>query len=110
MSKYYGGRRFNNYVDENVKSPASEKQVATVKEVVDKKPEEKAVNTKPESHKARTTNLCNMRRDPSISDSNVLAVISANTEITIFDTPGEFYKVNALGKEGYILKELCVKI
>lgn len=107
MPRKYGKRYdFDNDV------PAQEKQVATVKEVEEKpveKPIEKEIK-KSVALKGKTTALCNMRTAPKIEGSNILRVVHPNTDITLYDEPGDFYRVRLEGAEGYIKKELCIKM
>ena len=54
---------------------------------------------------ATVTVLSNLRESPSL-DSNILAVISENTKIKIFENHGDFYKAEFGDLKGYIKKNL----
>lgn len=107
MPRKYGKRYdFDNY------APAQEKQVDTVKEV-EEEPVEKPFKEeikKSVGLKGKTTTLCNMRTTPKIEESNILRVVQPNTDIILYEEPGDFYRVRLGGAEGYIKKELCIKM
>lgn len=105
-------RRYGKRYDFDNDAPAQEKQVATVKEV-EEKPVEKPINEeikKSVEFIGKTTTLCNMRTAPTIEGSNILRIVQPNTNIILYDEPGDFYRVRLGGIEGYIKKELCVKM
>lgn len=105
-------RKYGKRYDFDNDAPAQEKQVDTVKEVYNKpveKPIEKEIE-KSVALKGKTTTLCNMRTAPTIEGSNILRIVQPNTNIILYDEPGDFYRVRLEGIEGYIKKELCVKM
>ena len=55
---------------------------------------------------AKVNTLSNMREKPDMG-SNILQVLEAGTQITIYPGQGDFYKMEYKGQLGYIKKELC---
>lgn len=101
-----------------VEDPVLEEQVDVDKETFVDEPEkvvEEVKVEKPEKKKevgvkAKAKVLSNFRKSPEIKDSNILCAIPANTEITVYETDGDFYKAKYDKANGYIKKELCEKI